>query len=114
MGTRRNFSAEFKAKMRYCQMLWMARERIPAISGCLFHFTVDEWHPLDDLGDELVAGESAPVFLRIRRPETGGVDRGPHPYGTVLWLRHPALGPRICSAEHIRVYVPGSIMCPWR
>ena len=51
--------------MRYCQMLWMARERIPAISGCLFHFTVDEWHPLDDLGDELVAPESAPVFLRI-------------------------------------------------
>ena len=41
-------------------MLWMARERIPAISGCLFHFTVDEWDTLDDLGDELVAGESAP------------------------------------------------------
>ena len=37
----------------------------PAISGCLFHFTVDEWHPLDDLGDELVAPESVPVFLRI-------------------------------------------------
>ena len=37
----------------------------PTNSGCLLHFTVDKWHPLDDLGDELVAPESAPVFLRI-------------------------------------------------
>ena len=58
-------TARHRTTSRYCQMLWMARERIPAISGCLFHFTVDEWHPLDDLGDELVAPESAPVFLRI-------------------------------------------------
>ena len=41
------------------------RRAHPAISGCLFHFTVDEWDTLDDLGDELVAVESVPVFLRI-------------------------------------------------
>ena len=41
------------------------RRAHPAISGGLFHFTVDEWHPLEDLGDELVASESAPVFLRL-------------------------------------------------
>ena len=37
----------------------------PVNSGCLFHLAVDEWNTLDDLGDELVASESAPVFLCI-------------------------------------------------
>ncbi len=37
----------------------------PTNSGCLLHLAVDEWDTLDDLGDELVAVESVPVFLRI-------------------------------------------------
>ena len=41
------------------------RRAHPAISGCFSHFTVDEWDTLDDQGDELVAGESAPLFLRL-------------------------------------------------
>ena len=41
------------------------RRAHPAISGGLFHFTIDEGNTLDDLGNELVAGESAPLFLRL-------------------------------------------------
>ena len=48
--------------VKCCGWQESASQRFQAAS---FHFTVDEWHPLDDLGDELVAGESAPVFLRI-------------------------------------------------
>ena len=41
------------------------RRAYPAISGCLFHLTVDELNTLDNLRDELGALESAPVFLGI-------------------------------------------------
>ena len=46
-------------------MLWMGRERIRRFQAASFNLTVDEWDTLDDLGDEFVAFESVPVFLRI-------------------------------------------------
>ena len=57
--------ADGEAKFEVLSNVVDGKRAHPAISGCLFHFTVDEWHPLDDLGDELVAPESVPVFLRI-------------------------------------------------
>ena len=55
-------SVKPSANRRYCQVLWMGGERIRGLQTA-FSISPSKLNTFDDLGDELGALESAPVFL---------------------------------------------------